>query len=154
MATPDGAVPTVAAAVHPVEATVVAHLAGSLTLDALAPHARRASVHPLVPLPDPETGATRLRGAVMAVAGDPVGRQVVAALGGRAVEVADEERVRYHAAACIAANHLVALMGQVERVAGPVGLPLDAYLGLAAASLDDVVRLGPRGRPHRSRGPG
>lgn len=143
VATPDRAVPGVAAAVRPVPDTVVAHLAGSLTLDALAPHVRRASVHPMVALPDAETGAARLRGAVMAVAGDPVAREVVEALGGRPVEVADADRARYHAAACIAANHLAALMGQVERVAAPVGVPLDAYLGLAAASLDDVIRLGP-----------
>ncbi len=143
LATPDAAVADVARAVRPVETTVVAHLAGSLTLDVLEPHVRRASVHPLAPLPDPERGADRLRGAVMAVAGDPLAREVVEALGGRPVEVADEHRVAYHAAACMAANHLVALMGQVERVAGPVGLALDAYLGLARASLDDVARLGP-----------
>lgn len=143
VATPDGAVAEVAAAMRPVPSTVVAHLAGSLTLDSLAPHPRRASVHPLVPLPDPERGAERLRGAVMAVAGDPLAHEVVSALGGRPVEVPDAERAAYHAAACMAANHLVALMGQVARVAAPVGLDLDAYLGLAAASLDDVARLGP-----------
>ncbi|WCO66460.1 DUF2520 domain-containing protein [Iamia majanohamensis] len=143
VATPDGAVAEVAAAVRPVPTTVVAHLAGSLTLDALAPHPRRASVHPLVPLPDPERGAERLRGAVMAVAGDPLAHEVATALGGRPVEVPDAQRAAYHAAACMAANHLVALMGQVERVAAPVGLDLEAYLGLAAASLDDVARLGP-----------
>lgn len=143
IATPDRAVGEVARSVRPVLTTVVAHLAGSLTLEVLAPHPRRASVHPLVPLPDPVRGAERLRGAVMAVAGDRLAHEVVTALGGRAVEVDDEHRAAYHAAACIAANHLVALLGQVERVAGPVGVPLDAYLGLAVASLDDVARLGP-----------
>ncbi len=145
VATPDAAVAEVSQAVRPVPTTVVAHLAGSLTLDALAPHPRRASVHPLVPLPDPDRGADRLRGAVMAVAGDPIAREVATALGGRPVEVADEHRAEYHAAACIAANHLVALLGQVERVSAPVGVDLEAYLGLAAASLDDVARLGAAG---------
>src|SRR3954469_21345287 len=50
IATPDAAIADVAAAVRPVATTVVAHLAGSLGLDALAPHERRASVHPLVSL--------------------------------------------------------------------------------------------------------
>jgi predicted short-subunit dehydrogenase-like oxidoreductase (DUF2520 family) len=63
-------------------------------------------------------------------------------LGGHAVTVADADRARYHAAACIAANHLVALLGQVERVATPIGVPLEAYLALAQASLDDVGRVG------------
>ena len=39
----------------------VAHLSGSLGLDALAPHPLRATVHPLVPLPNGEVGAARLR---------------------------------------------------------------------------------------------
>lgn len=79
----------------------------------------------------------------MAVAGDPMAREVVGALGGRPVEVPDEHRAAYHAAACIASNHLVALLGQVEQVAAPAGVPLDAFLGLAAATLDNVARLGP-----------
>jgi hypothetical protein len=37
----------------------------------------------------------------------------------------------------------VALLGQVERVAAGAGLPLDAYLGLVAQTLDNVGRLGP-----------
>src|SRR5438105_6633786 len=41
IATPDGAIGAVAAAVEPVERTVVAHLAGSIGLDVLAPHRRR-----------------------------------------------------------------------------------------------------------------
>ena len=43
--------------------------------------------------------------------------EVVAALEGRTVAVAEADWPRYHAAAVIAANHLVALLGQVERVA-------------------------------------
>ena len=38
------------------------------------------------------------------------------------VEVDDGDRAAYHAAASIAANHLVALIGQVERVAATAGL--------------------------------
>jgi predicted short-subunit dehydrogenase-like oxidoreductase (DUF2520 family) len=37
----------------------------------------------------------------------------------------------------------VALMGQVERVAGAVGLPLDAFSGLVRAAVDDAMALGP-----------
>lgn len=145
LATPDATIEDVAATVRPRAGTVVAHLAGSLGLDVLAPHPRRAAVHPLVALPDPETGARRLlSGATFAVAGDAMAWDLAAALGGTPVEVADEDRAAYHAAACIAANHVVALLGQVERVARAAGVPLDAFLPLAASAVEDVGRLGSR----------
>jgi predicted short-subunit dehydrogenase-like oxidoreductase (DUF2520 family) len=102
-------------------------------------------LHPLVALPNPERGADRLVGAWFGLAqeGDPLLEQVVAELHGRAVHIAEEGWVRYHAAAVVAANHLVALMGQVERIAAGVGAPLAAYLDLARGSLDDVAALGP-----------
>ena len=38
----------------------------------------------------------------------------------------------------------MALIGQVERVAASVGLPLDAFAGLLRAATDDALALGPR----------
>ncbi|HWC12772.1 MAG TPA: pantoate--beta-alanine ligase, partial [Acidimicrobiales bacterium] len=119
IATPDDVVAEVAAAVDPVPTTVVAHLAGSLGLDVLAPHRRRAALHPLVPLPDPETGAARLAaGTWFAVAGDPLAEQAVADLGGRTVTAADDQRPAYHAAELLtrAADIRAALEG--ARAAG------------------------------------
>lgn len=139
---PDAAVAAVAASLRVRDDAVVAHCAGSLGLDVLAPHPRRGAVHPLVALPDPERGAMRLRGAWFAVAGDPLMGAVVEALGGHVIEVDDDQRSSYHAAACVAANHLVALMGQVERIA-PEGVPLGAYLDLARGALEDVAAVGP-----------
>ena len=144
VAVPDAAIAEVAASVAPAEATVVAHLAGSLGLDVLDPHPRRGAIHPLVALPSAEVGARRLvDGASFAVAGDDLVRQVVGDLGGRPLEVADEHRAAYHAAAVIASNHLVALLGQAERVAATAGVPLDAYLSLVRATVDNVAELGP-----------
>jgi predicted short-subunit dehydrogenase-like oxidoreductase (DUF2520 family) len=144
IATPDGAIAEVAAAVAPDERSVVAHLAGSLGLDVLAPHRRTAALHPLVSLPDAEVGARRLAGgAWFAVAGDPIVQRAVADLGGRWFEVADHDRATYHAAAAVASNHLVALLGQVARLADGIGVPFEAYLDLARASLDNVADLGP-----------
>jgi predicted short-subunit dehydrogenase-like oxidoreductase (DUF2520 family) len=140
LATPDGAVAEVAAAVEPVGSTVVAHLAGALGLDVLAPHARRASVHPLRSIPE---ASAELRGAWFAVAGDPLVATLVDSLGGHRVAVDDEHRAAYHAAACIASNHLVALLGQVERVAATAGVPLEAYLDLVRQTVDNVAALGP-----------
>ena len=152
IATPDAAIASVAAAIEPDAACVVAHLAGSLGLDVLAPHPRRAALHPLAALPNAEVGAQRLRGASYAVAGDPLVRTAVDALDGRAFEVADEDRAAYHAAAVIASNHLVALLGQVERVAATAGVPLDAYLDLVRATVDNVARARSRTSADRSRG--
>ena len=141
IATPDVNVGAVAAAIDPVDTTVVAHLAGSLGLDVLATHERRASVHPLVSIASPDTD---VRGAWFAIAGDPIAKRVVDDLGGRAIEVDDDRRAAYHAAACIASNHLVALLGQVERVGGIAGVPLEAYIDLARQSLENAASLGPR----------
>ena len=84
-----------------------------------------------------------MAGRWFAVAGDLIAGRVVDALGGRAIGVADSDRVAYHAAACIASNHLVALLGQVERVAEQAGVPLDAYLDLVRGTVDNVAALGP-----------
>jgi predicted short-subunit dehydrogenase-like oxidoreductase (DUF2520 family) len=143
IATPDAAIAAVAAAVRPVPGTVVAHLSGALGLDVLTPHPRVGSVHPLVSLPDAETGAQRLRGAWCAVAGDPVVAQVVEALGGRGFPVPDDRRALYHAAACVAANHVVALLGQAARLADAAGVPFAPFVDLARGAVDNVGALGP-----------
>ena len=93
IATPDAVVADVAAAIRPGRA-VVAHVAGSLGLDVLAPHDRRAALHPLMSLPDAEIGAERLTGGWFAVAGDPLVADLATALGGRTFEIADDDRER------------------------------------------------------------
>jgi predicted short-subunit dehydrogenase-like oxidoreductase (DUF2520 family) len=144
LATPDAAVAGVAAAIDPVEDTVVAHVAGLLGVDVLAPHIRRGAIHPLMTLPAGDRGASNLSGGGwFAVAGDPLTEVVVVDLGGRSFQVDDGDRPLYHAAACIAANHLVALLGQVERLAEVAGVPFEAYLTLAGGALADVETLGP-----------
>lgn len=145
LAVPDPAIAAVAAAVEPVAATVVAHLAGALGLDVLAPHERRAVLHPLASLPGGELGAERLRGVWwgLSTGGDALAEAVVADLGGHPVSIDDADRIRYHAAAAIAANHVVALLGQVERVATSIGVPFDAFLPLVRTAVDNVAALGP-----------
>jgi predicted short-subunit dehydrogenase-like oxidoreductase (DUF2520 family) len=143
LAVPDDAIAALAEAVEPVPSTVVAHLAGSLGLDVLKPHARRAAIHPLVALPNADVGAERLLGgAWFAVAGDAIVSELVAALGGRSFTVEDRDRAAYHAAAVVASNHLVALLDQVASVA-PLGVPFDAYLDLVRSTVENVAALGP-----------
>jgi predicted short-subunit dehydrogenase-like oxidoreductase (DUF2520 family) len=144
VSTPDSVVAELAARITPCPGTVVAHLSGALGLDVLAPHERRASIHPLVALADPQRGAEALSGgAWFAVSGDPMARVVVADLSGTAIDVDEDHRAQYHAAACIASNHTVALLAQVERVAASAGVPLTAYLDLLRATIDNVAELGP-----------
>lgn len=140
---PDTSVAAVAAQVRPVPSTVVAHVAGALGLDVLSHHERPAALHPLVSMPNAQVGAERLVGAWFATAGDTFVHRVVTALGGRFVDVADADRVEYHAAAAIASNHLVALLGQVQRVADQVGVPLEAYLDLVRGGVESVAAMGP-----------
>ncbi len=146
IATPDAAIATVAAAVEPRPQAVVAHLSGVSGLavfDGLG-HPRIGVLHPLVAMPDPSVGARRLRGgAWFGVAGDPLIGRVVEDLGGHVVDVAEADWVSYHAAAVIASNHVVAVLGQAERVAARAGVDFDVYLDLVRTTLDNVIELGP-----------
>lgn len=144
IATPDQDIAETAARMEPDPTTVVVHLAGSLGLDVLEPHPRTAALHPLASLPSVEVGAARLRaGMWFAVAGDPIAARIVADLGGRSFTVPDEQRAAYHAAACIASNHVVAVLGQVERVAAAAGVPRAPFVDLAAVSVANVAEMGP-----------
>jgi predicted short-subunit dehydrogenase-like oxidoreductase (DUF2520 family) len=69
--------------------------------------------------------------------------EVVSDLDGRFVEVAETSRTAYHAAAVVASNHLVALLGSVERIAAEAGVPLAAFLDLVRGTVDNVELLGP-----------
>lgn len=140
---PDDHIATVAASL-PTTNAVVMHVAGSRGLDVLAPHSRVASVHPLMALPSPEVGSRRLRGATFAVSGDALAGEFARSLGGRPVEIDAHARVAYHAAACVAANHLVTLMASVKEISESAGLSLNDFLPLAYAALDDVAQLGPQ----------
>ena len=140
VATPDKAIPDVAAAITPGRA-VVLHLSGAVHLATLATH-RAAAMHPLVAMTDPTLGAAALRHAWFAVAGDPLAREIAEALSGKWFEIEDADRTLYHGAAVIGSNHLVALMGQVERIADEIGVPLEAFIALAQSSLSDVASLG------------
>ena len=143
IATPDDRIASVSELVGPTPTTLVLHLSGALGLEVLKSHSRCAAMHPLVSLPSADLGAERLRGAWFAVTGDAEVDSLVTALGGRSFAVKDSVRPLYHAAAVISSNHLVALLGQAERVADLAGVPLEVMLDLARDTVDNVRRLGP-----------
>ncbi len=143
IATPDGAIDAAAAALAPSvrPRTLVIHLSGARGLDALsAVPARIGALHPLQTFPSVDAGRARLAGSWCAIAGDPQTRVLAEQLELTAVEIDDEDRVRYHAAACIASNHLVGLLDQVGRVAP---IPLEAFLPLVRATIENVTEMGP-----------
>ncbi len=143
IAVPDRAIAAVAERT-PVGPMVV-HLSGSTGLDVLLHHhARCASIHPLISLPDPATGADALlNGANLAVAAPTTEllaevRAIADLLGANTFVVDDQHRTTYHATASIAANHLVALCAQIERLAVSEGLPIAPFLDMMRGVLDNV----------------
>lgn len=128
---------------------LVVHLCGAHGVEVLEPLAavradiRCAAVHPLQTLSGRPSDADLLAGAWFAVDGHPDGFDLVRAVGGHPFTVAD--RAVYHAAAVVASNHLVALFGQVERLADAAGVPREAFGPLVRASLGHALDGGAAG---------
>jgi predicted short-subunit dehydrogenase-like oxidoreductase (DUF2520 family) len=151
VATPDRAIEHVsgalAASLEP--GALVVHLAGSRGLDVFGalrearPDVRVGALHPLQSFPSTSVGLERLPGSWAAIAGGPEVEDLARLLALRPFPLADAERVRYHAAAVVAANHLVALLGQVERLAASCGVPFEAFGPLVRAALENALALGP-----------
>jgi predicted short-subunit dehydrogenase-like oxidoreductase (DUF2520 family) len=149
---PDGEIAAAAGALTPHRAQFVGHCSGATTLAPLRGH-EAFSLHPLMTVP--EGGAAPFAGAGCAVAGSTgaavrVAEGLASALGMRPVEVADEDRAAYHAAASIAANFLVALEGQAERLAATAGVPRELLVPLARAALENWAA---NGAEHALTGP-
>jgi len=150
IATPDAAIEAVAATVADAlsPGSLVVHLSGACGLDALAPIAAHrpdvelGALHPLQTLTGVDD-ASVLAGAWAAVAGPPAVTRLAHRVGLRPFPIDDARRSAYHAAAVVASNHLVALLGQVERLATAADVPLAAFEPLIRTTLDHVFTLGP-----------
>jgi len=152
IATPDAAIESVATALAPSlePDSLVVHLAGSRGTDVFAdlrrrrPDVRVGALHPLQSMPSTSASLDRLPGSWAAIAGDDAVIDLAQRLELRPFRVADADRERYHAAAVVASNHLVALLGQVERLAADASVPFDAFAPLVDASVANAFELGPR----------
>jgi predicted short-subunit dehydrogenase-like oxidoreductase (DUF2520 family) len=140
---PDSEIATVAATIG--GGAPVGHCSGATGLDALGAH-EAFSLHPLMTVP---AGARPgvLRGAGAAVAGSTARATSVAGtlaelLGMRPIEIDDDDRAAYHAAASIASNFLVTLEDAAERVAASAGLPRELLEPLVRATIENWARLG------------
>jgi predicted short-subunit dehydrogenase-like oxidoreductase (DUF2520 family) len=151
IATPDAAIADAAAEVAPSlrAGALVVHLSGACTLDELhklrvaRPDVELGSLHPLQSLPSSDVGVARLPGSWCAVDGPAEVELLAISLGMRPFRVSDADRVTYHAAATVASNHLVALLGQAARLAHAAGVPPAALFPLVRATLENVETLGP-----------
>ena len=148
VATPDAVIDDVAARIAPglEPGALVVHVSGARGLDALAPIARVrpdvqvGALHPLQTFA--ATDPARLVGAWAAVAGPPAVTELALDLGLRPFVVSDDRRAEYHAAAVVASNHVVALLGQVARIAETAGVPVDAFWPLVHATVANVEARG------------
>ncbi|MFZ0530164.1 MAG: DUF2520 domain-containing protein, partial [Propionicimonas sp.] len=134
---PDHAIGAVARTIEP--GPLVGHCSGATTLEPLGDHPA-FSLHPLMTVP--AGGVTDFTGVVCAVAGHPVATELALRLGMRPIEVADEDRAAYHAAASMASNFLVTLEDAAERVAATAGLHREDLLPLVRATVENWARLG------------
>jgi predicted short-subunit dehydrogenase-like oxidoreductase (DUF2520 family) len=138
---PDGEIE--AAAAHVAPGRLVGHCSGATTLAPLHRH-EAFSLHPLMTVPG--EGAV-FADATAAIAGSTpralqAARDLAERLGMRPLEVADEDRTAYHAAASIASNFLVTLEGAAERLAATAGVDRAALAPLVRASVENWAAQG------------
>jgi predicted short-subunit dehydrogenase-like oxidoreductase (DUF2520 family) len=144
LAVPDAALAPLAAELTP--GPLVGHCSGALSLDVLAPHVERFSLHPLMSL-TADSGPQQLIGAGAAIAGSSpralvIAGELAARAGLEPFRLADEDRALYHAAASIASNFLVALESIADRLFSSVGVEHRHTATLARASLENWATLG------------
>lgn len=122
---------------------IVGHTAGALTLKVLGLR-ERFSIHPLMTAGD---GRAEFEGASAAVAGSTthaleLARAIAIRLRMDPLEIPEEQRAAYHAAASIAANFLVTLESIAGHVGRPAGLERKHLLPLARAALENWGTMG------------
>ena len=139
---PDRAIPEVAAAVP--SGRWIAHTSGATTLDALDPHDRRFSLHPLQTFVL-ERGPDQLDGAWAAVSGESAdavaaGFELAELVGVRPFELDDDARPLYHAGATVAAAFLVTLHEAASELFREAGAPPQALEPLMRRTIENGFR--------------
>jgi predicted short-subunit dehydrogenase-like oxidoreductase (DUF2520 family) len=146
---PDRAISEVAAAVP--EGPWVAHTSGACTLDALEPHARRFSLHPLQTFTR-DRGPEQLDGAWAAVSGESeeartIGFETARLLRLEPFVLADRSRPLYHAGATVAAGFLVTLHEVASDLFRAAGAPPEALVPLMQRTMENgFAATGPHAR--------
>lgn len=110
--------------------TTILHTSGALSSAVLAPLAEKAfeigSIHPLVSVSDPVSGAAALHGAFFCLEGNRkaslLSASIVRDLGGTGFAIKPEHKALYHAAAVMAAPHVTALVDLAIETLAACGL--------------------------------
>ena len=135
---------------------IAMHTSGALGANVLDPLKREGfvvgSIHPLVSISDPVTGAGWLARAYFSLEGDSqavmVGRRLVRHLGGQSFQIRPEMKALYHAAALMASPNLTALFDVALEMLTRCGMsPIRArhvLLPLVESTLANLVRQDPR----------
>ena len=123
----------------------IAHTSGARTLDALDPHVRRFSLHPLQTFVG-HRGPEQLDGAWAAVSGErpealAAGFTLARLLRLRPFELDDESRLVYHTAAVMAQGFLVALHTAAADLMEEADAPPDALLPLMRRTMENDFEL-------------
>ena len=140
---PDSVIADVAATVP--DGPWIAHVSGATPLAALAPHARRFSVHPLQTF-DRSGDPAQLDGAWGAVTAETADAHAVATwlaetLGLRPFDLPDEARTLYHAGAVFASNYLVTMERAAALLFAEAGAPAEALEPLIRRTVDNGFEL-------------
>jgi predicted short-subunit dehydrogenase-like oxidoreductase (DUF2520 family) len=119
----------------------IAHTSGACRLEALSPHARRFSLHPLQTF-TLERGPEQLDGAWAAISSaDPeaeaTGFELARLLGLEPFNLADECRPLYHAGATVAASFLVTLHSAAAELFEAAGAPTAALEPLMRRTVEN-----------------
>jgi predicted short-subunit dehydrogenase-like oxidoreductase (DUF2520 family) len=140
---PDTAISEVAAEIEP--GPWIAHVSGATPLDALTPHTRRFSMHPLQTFTR-SRGAEQLDGAYAAVTAETDearerGFWLAETLGLAPFVLEDAARPLYHAGAAIASNYLVTLHRVASELFLAAGAPPDALAPLMRRTIENDFEL-------------
>jgi predicted short-subunit dehydrogenase-like oxidoreductase (DUF2520 family) len=123
----------------------IVHTSGARTLDALDPHVRRFSLHPLQSFVR-HRGPEQLDGAWAAVAGEneaalDAAFRLAGLLRLRPFELHDDARLVYHAGAVMAQSFLVALHWAASELFEEAGAPPEALLPLMRQTMENDFEL-------------
>jgi predicted short-subunit dehydrogenase-like oxidoreductase (DUF2520 family) len=138
---PDSEIARAAALVSP--GHPVGHCSGATRLEVLDPH-EAFSFHPLMTV---TRAGAHFAGAGAAIAGTTpravaIAASLADALEMRAVEVAEDDRTAYHAAASVASNFLITLEAAAERLAASAGVERAVLVPLVRAAVENWAELG------------
>jgi predicted short-subunit dehydrogenase-like oxidoreductase (DUF2520 family) len=110
---------------------IVLHTSGALSSEVLKPMRGAGfaigSLHPLISVSDPDSGARSFKNAFFSVEGDAAAvkfaKTIVRVVAGESFKVNSDQKALYHAAAVMASPHVTALFDIALEMLGACGLP-------------------------------